>query len=99
MSPLLSAVEITDQLKNLPEWRSVGDEGKAISATFKFADFKAALNFVNEVGEEAEQLNHHPDVDIRWNKVMLTLSTHSEGGLTQRDFELAQRISAKAAAQ
>jgi 4a-hydroxytetrahydrobiopterin dehydratase len=97
MSRLLTAAEITDQLRSLPDWRTVGAEGQAISATFKFADFKEALNFVNEVGDEAEQLNHHPDIDIRWNKVTLTLSTHSEGGLTQRDFELAQRIRAMTA--
>ena len=98
MTQLLTAAEITDQLKNLPDWRTV-DDGKAIAATFKFADFKTALHFVNQVGDEAEELNHHPDVDIRWNKVILTLSTHSEGGLTQRDFELAPRISAKAGSQ
>ena len=98
MTQLLTAAEITDQLRNLPDWRTV-DDGKAIAATFKFADFKTALHFVNQVGDEAEELNHHPDVDIRWNKVILTLSTHSEGGLTQRDFELAPRISAKAGSQ
>jgi len=99
MSPLLTAEEVADQLKNLPEWREAGSEGKAISATFKFADFKAALTFVNQVGDQAEAMNHHPDVDIRWNKVMLTLSTHSAGGLTHLDFELARRISAEAAGQ
>ena len=98
MTRLLTAAEITDRLRDLPDWRTVND-GKAITATFKFADFKSALNFVNLVGDQAEELNHHPDVDIRWNKVILTLSTHSEGGLTERDFELAPRISAKAASQ
>jgi 4a-hydroxytetrahydrobiopterin dehydratase len=98
MTRLLTAAEITDRLSDLPDWRAV-DDGKAIAATFKFADFKAALSFVNQVGDEAEGLNHHPDVDIRWNKVILTLSTHSEGGLTERDFKLAPRISAKAAPQ
>ena len=53
----------------------------------------------NLLGDEAEELNHHPDVNIRWNKVTLILSTHSEGGLTERDFKLAPRISAKAASQ
>ena len=98
MTQLLTAAEITDRLRDLPDWRTV-DDGKAIAATFKFADFKTALHFVNQVGDEAEELNHHPDVDIRWNKVILTLSTHSEGGLTERDFELAPRISAKTASQ
>jgi 4a-hydroxytetrahydrobiopterin dehydratase len=99
MSPLLTAAEVADKLKNLPEWREAGSEGKAISATFKFADFKAALSFVNQVGDQAEDMNHHPDIDIRWNKVTLTLSTHSAGGLTQLDFELARRISAKVGGQ
>jgi len=52
---------------------------------------------VNKVGDEAEQLNHHPDIDIRWNKVILVLSTHSEGGLTQADIELATRIARRRA--
>ena len=99
MSRLLNPAEVSDQLKSLPLWSVAGTEGQAISATFKFADFKEALKFVNEVGDLAEQLDHHPDIDIRWNKVTLTLSTHSEGGLTGRDFELAQRISAKTAGQ
>jgi 4a-hydroxytetrahydrobiopterin dehydratase len=92
MSRLLTAAEITDQLRNLPDWRTV-DDGKAIAATFKFADFKTALSFVNQIGDDAEELN------IRWNKVILTLSTHSEGGLTERDFQLAPRISVRAASQ
>ncbi len=99
MSRLLTAAEVTDQLGSLPDWRELGPEGKAISATFKFADFKGALKFVNLVGDEAEAMNHHPDIDIRWNRVTLTQSTHSEGGLTALDFELARRISAKAAGQ
>jgi 4a-hydroxytetrahydrobiopterin dehydratase len=56
-------------------------------------DFAAALAFVNAVGAEAEQRNHHPDIDIRWNTVTLVLSTHSEGGLTEADFDLAAVIS------
>ena len=60
-------------------------------------DFAAALAFVNQVGDEAEQMNHHPDIDIRWNKVILVLSTHSEGGLTQADIELATRIARRRA--
>jgi 4a-hydroxytetrahydrobiopterin dehydratase len=97
MSPVLNAAEVADQLRSLPDWSAAGAEPRAISATFKFADFKTALRFVNQVGDVAEDLNHHPDVDIRWNKVTLNLSTHSAGGLTGRDFELARRISAIAA--
>jgi 4a-hydroxytetrahydrobiopterin dehydratase len=91
MSELLSAAEVAARLKRLPDWSSA-ETGAALTRTFKFDDFKAALSFVNRVGDEAEQLDHHPDIDIRWNKVALTLSTHSAGGLTERDFTLAHRI-------
>jgi 4a-hydroxytetrahydrobiopterin dehydratase len=59
---------------------------------FTFPDFKEALRFVNAVGRIAEKLAHHPDIDIRWNRVHLALSTHSEGGLTLKDIDLARRI-------
>jgi 4a-hydroxytetrahydrobiopterin dehydratase len=91
MSELLSAAEVSARLDQLPGWSSA-EAGAALTRTFKFDDFKAALSFVNRVGDEAEQLDHHPDIDIRWNKVALTLSTHSAGGLTERDFTLAHRI-------
>jgi 4a-hydroxytetrahydrobiopterin dehydratase len=96
MSRLLTDEEITRELEKLPDWSRVDDGEPAIKATYEFADFRAALDFVNQVGHEAEQMDHHPDIDIRWNKVTLVLSTHSEGGLTQRDVELAHRISAEA---
>ena len=67
----------------LPDWRRADADEPSITATYELADFAAALAFVNAVGDEAEQMNHHPDIDIRWNKVTLVLSTHSEGGLTQ----------------
>jgi 4a-hydroxytetrahydrobiopterin dehydratase len=93
MSPLLTDSEVSQQLARLPSWsRADGDE-PAITATYELTDFVSALDFVNRVGHEAEQMNHHPDIDIRWNKVTLVLSTHSEGGLTNNDFELAHRIS------
>jgi 4a-hydroxytetrahydrobiopterin dehydratase len=94
MSELLSAAEVEARLDQLPDWSSAEAGDAALTRTFKFDDFKAALSFVNRVGEEAERLDHHPDVDIRWNKVALTLSTHSAGGLTERDFTLAHRINA-----
>jgi 4a-hydroxytetrahydrobiopterin dehydratase len=97
MSELLSAVEVEARLDELPGWSSAEAGGAALTRTFKFDDFKAALSFVNRVGEEAEQLDHHPDIDIRWNKVTLVLSTHSEGGLTQLDMELAARIARRRA--
>jgi 4a-hydroxytetrahydrobiopterin dehydratase len=96
MSELLSAAEVEARLDQLPGWSSAETAGAALTRTFKFDDFKAALSFVNRVGDEAEQLDHHPDIDIRWNKVALILSTHSAGGLTERDFTLAHRINARA---
>ena len=60
--------------------------------TFTLGNFVEAVEFVNEVTEIAEEANHHPDVDIRWNKVTLRLSTHSKGGLTRADFDLAARV-------
>jgi 4a-hydroxytetrahydrobiopterin dehydratase len=97
MTELLSDSEVADRLRNLPGWSAANAATSALTRTLKFDDFKAALNFVNRVGDEAEGLNHHPDIDIRWNKVTLTLSTHSAGGLTERDFTLAHRIDDRAA--
>jgi 4a-hydroxytetrahydrobiopterin dehydratase len=92
MSPLLTDSEVSKQLAVLPNWSRAEAGEPAISATYELTDFVAALDFVNQVGHEAELMNHHPDIDIRWNKVTLVLSTHSEGGLTQHDIELAHRI-------
>jgi 4a-hydroxytetrahydrobiopterin dehydratase len=86
---LLSDEEIERRLDDLPEWRREGD---AITRQFKFADFTGSVDFVNRITPPAEEMNHHPDIAISWNKVDLTLSTHSEGGLTENDFELATRI-------
>lgn len=90
MSRLLDSEEITRQLQDLPDWTQDGDR---IVADFSFADFGLAMVFVNRVAEIAEESNHHPDIDIRWNKVHLVLTSHDAGGLTQRDVELAHRIS------
>jgi 4a-hydroxytetrahydrobiopterin dehydratase len=76
-------------LSALPKWRR---DGEIISRTFEFKDFPAAMKFVNAVAELAEQAQHHPDVDIRWNKVTLALTTHDAGGLTEKDFELARQL-------
>lgn len=81
-------------LSTLPEWSRHGD---IISRTFAFKDFPAAMKFVNAVAELAEQAQHHPDVDIRWNKVTLALTTHDAGGLTEKDFELARQCDAQSA--
>ena len=86
---LLSDDEIGRRLDNLPDWRREGD---SITRQFKFSDFTGSVDFVNRITPPAEEMNHHPDIEISWNKVDLTLSTHSEGGLTQNDFELAAKI-------
>jgi 4a-hydroxytetrahydrobiopterin dehydratase len=70
-------------------WERDGDE---ITTTVTLRDFAGALEFVNKVGATAEAANHHPDIDIRWNKVTLTLTTHSSGGLTVLDLALAAAI-------
>lgn len=89
----LSPADVETQLGRIPAWQSHDD---AISRRFEFADFAAALQFVNVVADRAEKANHHPDIDIRWNKVLLRLSTHSAGGLTELDFSLAEKIDAAA---
>ena len=76
-------------MKRIPEWET---DNKSIERTFEFDDFSQAIDFVNSVAEIAEEEDHHPDIDIRWNKVRLNLSTHSEGGLTELDFQLARKI-------
>jgi 4a-hydroxytetrahydrobiopterin dehydratase len=65
-----------------------------IARTFEFKDFPAAMNFVNAVATLAEQAQHHPDIDVRWNKVTLALTTHDAGGLTEKDFALARQCDA-----
>jgi 4a-hydroxytetrahydrobiopterin dehydratase len=83
----------SDQVKAaLPGAKDWALQGTEIRRTFQFKDFNGAMEFVNKVARVAEEANHHPDIDIRWNKVTLVLSTHSEGGLTQMDFELAGKI-------
>lgn len=81
--------EIADRLRE-SAWEREGD---AIVREWKLGDFAEAMGFVNRVAEVAEELNHHPDILVHgWNKVRLTVTNHSEGGLTQADFDLAQRI-------
>jgi 4a-hydroxytetrahydrobiopterin dehydratase len=83
--------EIQSRLARVPGWQRRGDE---ITRRFEFPDFKGSLAFVNRVGELAEAMNHHPDIDIRYAAVTLTLTTHDAGGLTERDFALAEKIGA-----
>ncbi|MBI1952848.1 MAG: 4a-hydroxytetrahydrobiopterin dehydratase [Candidatus Omnitrophica bacterium] len=78
-------------MDSVPGWEL---KDGAIVKLYKFKDFQEALTFVNRVGALAEEADHHPDIDIRWNKVTLRLSTHSAGGLTDKDFALARAIDA-----
>lgn len=82
----LSPAEIEGLLRAAPEWTVVGD---AISRTFQFRDFAEAMRFVNQAAAHAEQVQHHPDILIRWNRVTLTLSTHDAGGVTHKDVDFA----------
>ena len=86
---LLTPSVVTEKLALLPEWQLAGN---MIERTLTLAGFPAAIAFVNRVAEAAEKANHHPDIDIRWNKVRLALSSHDAGGLTERDFKLATVI-------
>jgi 4a-hydroxytetrahydrobiopterin dehydratase len=89
-SPSVSP-EILSAIGTIPNWQR---EGQVISRTFQFEDFPAAMKFVNAVAQIAEQFQHHPDIDIRWNRVTLALTTHDAGGLTEKDFALARRCDA-----
>ena len=83
---LASETEIQAFLEVHPEWSKEADE---ITRTFVFKDFSESMGFTTRTALASEKADHHPDIDIRWNKVTLTLSTHSEGGLTAKDLDLA----------
>jgi len=80
---------VDEQLRSLNGWER---HNREIRKEFKFAGFKQAIAFVNKVADAAEAADHHPDIDIRYNRVTMTLSTHSEGGITEKDFALATQI-------
>jgi len=84
----LSSTEVDSRLRSLSGWELEKGE---ITRTFTFPNFVDSLDFVNRVGELAEAAGHHPDIDIRYNKVRLALVTHDAGGLTAKDFELAEK--------
>ena len=84
--PALAAHEIQSRLVSVPDWQIESGE---LVRTFLFKDFRASLAFVNKVGDLAEAAGHHPDIDIRYNKVRLALVTHDAGGITPKDFDLA----------
>lgn len=87
--PVLSPTELTQALTQLPGWEL--SEG-ALTRTFSFSDFREAMSFINSVAAVAERAGHHPDIDIRYNKVKLALSSHDAGGITEKDFSLAAEI-------
>ncbi len=87
----LSDDEIRQRLSSLAGWERLGE---ALAKQFSFPDFKAAMAFANRVAAIAEELNHHPDILVQYDTVTLTLSSHDAGGITERDFRLAQRIDA-----
>ncbi len=87
----LSEEEVVRLLGEVPGWNR---EGESIARTVEFPAFLDGIAFVSRVAGEAERMNHHPDIDIRWRRVRLVLSTHSAGGLTALDFELARWIDA-----
>ena len=93
MSRLLTDEEITRQLADLPEWSRDGD---TLRARYDAPDFLAGIRLVQEVALLAEAMDHHPDIDVRWRTVSFALSTHSEGGLTQLDVELAHELAQEA---
>ena len=92
--PSLSAQALASALQSLADWRSAGE---AITRIYQFDGFMAAIAFVNRVATAAEAADHHPDIDVRYNKVVIGLSTHDEGGVTQKDIDLAHQIDALAA--
>jgi len=93
MSTKMTESQVSTALKDVPQWSEAGEE---IQRTFEFKDFERAMEFVTRVAEAAEAMDHHPDILIRYNKVTLTLSTHSAGGITDKDFELAAKVDALA---
>jgi len=89
MSTVLSEAEVQQALTQLPGWKR---SGKAIDRVFQFDSFIKAMEFVNQIAEAAEAVNHHPDMLISYNKVTLSLISHDSGGVTNRDIRMAARI-------
>lgn len=89
MADLLDEEEIEQRVDELGDWEREAD---VIQKVFEFDDFMSAIKFVTDVAKMAEAKDHHPDIDIRFNKVRLALTTHSEGGLTHYDFDFAGEI-------
>jgi 4a-hydroxytetrahydrobiopterin dehydratase len=95
-STTLTDPEIDKALAELPGWtRSASAKVDIIQRVFEFPDFVQAMQFVNKVAEAAESANHHPDIDIRYNKVTMALTSHDSGGVTHRDIKMAKKINEK----
>ena len=90
---LLSDEDIKERLKDLEGWRQ---RGEYLVKSFDRGDFVGSVKFVDSLVEPAEEMKHHPDIAISWSQVEVALSTHSEGGLTENDFELAKKVDALA---
>ena len=86
--PALHIKQIKLHLQAIPNWSK---RAQTIFRTFKFEGFLKGIEFVNRIAKRAQKLNHHPDIDIRFNQVTLTLTTHDEGGITEKDFTLAKQ--------
>jgi 4a-hydroxytetrahydrobiopterin dehydratase len=86
--PALTIKEINLYLKAIPDWSR---RAKAICRTFQFEGFMLSIAFVRRIAKQAQKNNHHPDIDIRFDKVTLKLTTHDEGGITEKDFSLARQ--------
>ena len=91
MKEPLSDIEIQRRLGSLPAWSRKGD---VLTKTFQFRDFTGSMELVNNIARVAERANHHPDIDIRYNKVIVSLTTHDAGGITKKDLDLATEIEA-----
>ncbi len=87
---VLEEAKINEKINGLKGWEY---KNKQIGKEYELKDFKEALSFVNKIGDRAEEMDHHPDIFLHdWNKVRITVSTHSAGGVTENDFKLAEKI-------
>ena len=86
--PALTTKQIRLHLKAVPNWSK---RAQTIFRTFRFEGFLKSIDFVNRIARKSQKINHHPDIDIRFDKVKLTLTTHDAGGLTEKDFTLAEQ--------
>jgi 4a-hydroxytetrahydrobiopterin dehydratase len=86
--PALTAKQVSLHLRVVPSWSK---RAQTIVRTFKFEGFLKSIDFVNRIAGKAQKINHHPDIDIRFDKVTLKLTTHDAGGITEKDFSLARQ--------